>query len=74
MDEQENKQRFDVEVYKYDSYNQADGSFTEVKEVYEDVIGYQMGTNVLAVMTKEGETILIPINEFKQVRHYPVNV
>ena len=39
--------------------------------VYEDIIGYQVSNTVIAVMTKEGETLVYPIRDITKVRHFP---
>jgi hypothetical protein len=71
MDEQG---KFNVEITFYGHFNGETGVYEHEKILYEDVIGYQMGSNAVAIMTKENETIIYPINEFTKVRHFPAAV
>lgn len=67
-------QQFNIEVAYHDEFDYNQRVTTPVIRVFEDVIGYQMGSQAVAIMTKTNETIIIPISEFKQVRHYPASV
>lgn len=40
-----------------------------IPETYEDVLGYQLGSGFVGVMTKEGKTIIFPQDLVEMVVH-----
>lgn len=49
--------------------------FTDnVDKLYENIVGYQVGNDVIAVLTQEGETHIFPLSDIVSIRHFPVNV
>lgn len=67
----EQKPPYNIELTFRDVYDMdADACTTQVI-VYEDIIGYQVSNTVIAVMTKEGETLVYPIRDITKVRHFP---
>lgn len=61
MDDQE-QQKFNIELFF---------ASNEVKE-YVDIIGYQVSNTVVAIMTKDGETLVYPLSNITFIRHYPL--
>lgn len=49
---------------------ETDNYAVEVK-LYENIIGYQVGNDVIAVVTHDGETHIYPMGDVTFVRHYP---
>ncbi len=72
MDEQE-KIPHNIEVTLVEQYNEELDKYMPVTELYEDIVGYQVGNGVIAVLTKEGETHIFPTNLVTFVRHFPKN-
>jgi hypothetical protein len=60
MDDKE-KQPYNIELFF---------ASNEVKE-YVDIIGYQVSGTVVAIMTKDGETLVYPLASITFIRHYP---
>jgi hypothetical protein len=56
---------------EYSEYDVDSGSFVEDVKVYENIIGYQVGNDVIAVVTHDGETHIYPMGDVRFVRHYP---
>ena len=52
-------------------YDEETGYFTKEIKVYENIIGYQVGNDVIAVVTHDGETHIYPMGDVRFVRHYP---
>lgn len=61
MDDQEQQQNFNIELFF---------ASNEVKE-YVDIIGYQVSNTVVAIMTKDNETLVYPLANITFIRHYP---
>lgn len=38
---------------------------------FEDILGYQVGSDVIAVAKKDGETVIYPLSGIEFVRHFP---
>jgi hypothetical protein len=51
-------------------FNEFDMDGPQEKEFF-DIVGYQVGNDVIAVLTKEGETVIYPLATVRFVRHYP---
>lgn len=67
----EQKPPYNIELTFHDSYDEELQKFTPQVIVYEDIIGYQVSNTVIAVMTKEGETLVYPIDHLTKIRHFP---
>ena len=69
--DEEQKPPYNIELTFDGDYNyDLDANVPEVI-VYEDIIGYQVSNTVIAVMTKEGETLVYPLRNITKVRHFP---
>lgn len=62
---------YNIELTFFDEFCQETGDFVEEIKVYENIIGYQVGNDVIAVVTHDGETHIYPMKSVKFVRHYP---
>jgi hypothetical protein len=71
MDDQE-KIPYDIEITFYPDW--VDGEEVQEVIIYKDIIGYQVGNDVIAVVTKDGETLIYPLKNVKFVRHSPAQV
>lgn len=69
--DEEQKPPYNIELTFYGPYDAALQELTPQVVVYEDIIGYQVSNTVIAVMTKEGETLVYPIRNITKVRHFP---
>ena len=68
----EEKQQYNIELTFHNSYDYVDDKEVQNIETYEDIIGYQVSNTVVAVMTKEGETLVYPLDRLTKIRHFPV--
>lgn len=69
--DEEQKPPYNIELTFHDEYDEKTHTYTPVVIVYEDIIGYQVSNTVIAVMTKEGETLVYPLRNLTKVRHFP---
>lgn len=69
--DEEQKPPYNIELTFNDQYDEVNDVFTPEVIVYEDIIGYQVSNTVIAVMTKEGETLVYPLRSITKVRHFP---
>ncbi len=47
-------------------------TFTDTQvSLFEDILGYQVGSDVIAVAKKDGETVIFPMSSIAFVRHFP---
>lgn len=67
----EQKPPYNIELTFRDVYDIDTDTSTAQVIVYEDIIGYQVSNTVIAVMTKEGETLVYPLRDITKVRHFP---
>ena len=67
----EEKPPYNIDLTYHSVYNTDTDEYADRIVTYEDIIGYQVSGTVVAVMTKEGETFVIPIEQLKLIRHYP---
>lgn len=44
--------------------------YTDEPEVFQDIAGYQINGDWLAIMTKDGQTRVYPARDISFVRHY----
>ena len=68
----EENQSYNIELTFHNSYDYVDDKEVQNIETYEDIIGYQVSNTVVAVMTKEGETLVYPLDRLTKIRHFPV--
>lgn len=67
----EQKPPYNIELVFYGDYDFDTEQRVNKVIVYEDIIGYQVSNTVIAVMTKEGETLVYPLTDIAKVRHFP---
>lgn len=69
--DEEQKPPYNIDLTYLGTYDYVNDRDIERVDTYEDIIGYQVSGTVVAVMTKAGETLVIPIDQLKLIRHYP---
>ena len=67
----EQKPPYNIELTFSSVYDIGTDTYEPRSEMYEDIIGYQVSNTVIAVMTKEGETLVFPLRNIEKVRHFP---
>lgn len=70
MNDQE-KIPYNIELTFYGDYDYDLDNTPDEVVMYEDIIGYQVGNDVIAVVTKDGETLIYPLKRVQFVRHFP---
>ena len=68
----EQKPPYNIELTFHSEYDIDTDTYKPHVEVYEDIIGYQVSNTVVAVMTKDGETLVYPLDQLTKIRHFPV--
>lgn len=68
MDDKE-KIPYNIEITFHSEWDES-GQVTKVN-LYEDILGYQVGSDVIAVAKKDGETVIYPMSSIAFVRHFP---
>ena len=72
INNEEEKQQYNIDLSFFGQYDFDLEKHKEEITTYEDIIGYQVSNTVVAVMTKEGETLVYPLDRLSKIRHYPV--
>ena len=67
----EENQSYNIDLTFYGEWNYVEEQNVDNVKTYEDIIGYQVSNTVVAVMTKEGETLVYPLDRLSMLRHYP---
>jgi hypothetical protein len=67
----EQKPPYNIELTFYGQYNFDQDKNVDEVITYEDIIGYQVSSTVVAVMTKDGETLVYPLDRLAKIRHFP---
>jgi hypothetical protein len=67
----EQKPPYNIELTFHPEYDIDNDTYEPHVVVYEDIIGYQVSNTVIAVMTKEGETLVFPLRNIDKARHFP---
>lgn len=65
---------YNIELSFVETYHVETDNYSCDVKVYENIIGYQVGNDVIAVVTHDGETHIYPMKSVKFVRHYPAEV
>lgn len=60
------KQNIELVFYSYDAFGMEESKF------YEDIMGYQMNGDWVAISLKDGTTWVHPKEEIKLLKHYNV--
>ena len=69
--DEEQKPPYNIELTFHGEYDITSDTYEPKVIIYEDIIGYQVSNTVIAVMTKQGETLVYPIRDITKVRHFP---
>lgn len=72
INNEEEKQQYNIELTFYGTYNFEENKNVDEVTTYEDIIGYQVSNTVVAIMTKDGETLVYPLDRLSKIRHFPV--
>lgn len=67
----EQKPPYNIELFFEEEYDATKDAYLPHTELFEDIVGYQVGNDVLAVLTKAGETVIFPMRRISQARHFP---
>jgi hypothetical protein len=65
---------YNIELTFHSEFDEETGEFVGQIKTYENIIGYQVGNDVIAVVTHDGETHIYPMGSVTFVRHYPAEV
>ncbi len=72
INNEEEQKAYNIELTFHSSYDYVNDKEIDNIETYEDIIGYQVSNTVVAIMTKDGETLVYPLDRLTKIRHFPV--